>query len=82
LFDEDAMLKKGIKTEELDYIIENRDIEYAKKSTVGFELRKGVFGSDKFKKLQEFYGFSMKATQDVEELKKLGVSKEDIFYIT
>lgn len=81
-FNEKVLVAKWVKTEEIEYIKENRETEYSKKRTVGYELRKWVFESDKFKKLQEFYWFTIWDTQDVEILKKYWVSDEDILYIT
>jgi len=81
LYDEDIMKIKWVKKEELDYIKENRDIEYAKKSTVWFELR-DVQGDEKFKKLKDFYWFTLADTQDTDKLIQLGLSSKDILYIT
>jgi hypothetical protein len=75
------MKKKWVKKEDLEYIKENREVEFAKKPTEWFELR-DVQWKEKYKKLQQFYGFSLKDTQDTDKLLKLGMNNEDILYIT
>ena len=81
LFDVDTMKDKWVKAKEIEYIVENRDLEFAKKSTIGFELR-DVQGDEKFQKLQNFYGFTLEDTQDTEKLVRLWMSQKDILYIT
>ena len=81
LYNEDIMKIKWVKKDDLSYIKENRDIEYAKKSTVWFELR-DVQGDEKFKKLKDFYWFTLADTQDADKLIQLGLSSKDILYIT
>jgi len=81
LYNEDIMKIKWVKKDDLNYIKENRDIEYAKKSTVWFELR-DVQGDEKFKKLKDFYWFTLADTQDADKLIQLGLNSKDILYIT
>jgi len=71
-----------LKEEEIKYCLENKDKEFALKSTEWFELREGVTTTERFKKIQDFYWFSLKDTQDVEKLKSYWVSIEDIEFIT
>ena len=75
------MIIKWVKADELEYIERNRDTEFSKKSTVGFELR-DVQWDEKFKKLQQFYGFTLADTQDTEKLVRLWMTQKDILYIT
>jgi len=81
MFDTDIMAIKWVKPEDLDYILENRELEFAKKSTVWFELR-DVQWKEEYKKLQEYYGFSLEYTQDTDKLVKLWMEAKDILYIT
>lgn len=71
-----------LKQEEITYCLENKDKEFALKSTEWFELREWVTNTVKYKKLQEHYWFSLKDTQNVEILKSLWLSIEDIEFIT
>lgn len=82
LFDEVAMKKKWIKKEDLEYVIKNRDVEFSKKSTKWFELRKWVQWSERFMKLKDFYWITMDDTQDIEKLRNKWVPSEDILFIT
>jgi len=82
LFDGSAMEQKSVPKDKIEYILENRDVQFIKKPTKGYELRKGVMDSKKFKQLQDFYGFSLDDTQDIELLRKKGVADEDIEFIT
>lgn len=81
MFNKDIMVIKWVTAEDLEYIENNRETEYAKKSTIWFEMR-DVINDDKFKQLQQFYGFTMEQTQNTDELIKLWLSNKDILYIT
>ena len=82
LFDMNVLVAKKVKEIDIEYITENKDIEYAKKSTIWFELRKNAMWTPEFKRLQDFYGFTLADTQKVDTLKRLGMSDKDILFIT
>jgi len=41
LFDGSAMEQKSVPKDKIEYILENRDVQFIKKPTKGYELRKG-----------------------------------------
>jgi len=82
LWKEEILKKYWLKPEEIKYCLDNKDKEFALKSTEWFELREWVLTTERFKKLQEFYGFSLKDTQDIETLRKFKISDDDIEFIT
>lgn len=71
-----------LKQWEIDYCLENKDKEFALKSTEWFELRDWVLNTERFKKLQEYYGFTLQDTQSIEVLKTYWLTDDDIDYIT
>ena len=82
LWNEDKMKSLWFKKEDIEYSLANRDKEFALKSTEAFELREWVTNTERFKKLVEFYWFTLKDTQDIEILKKYWLNDDDIFFIT
>lgn len=78
-----AKLKEiWLKAEEIKYCLENKDREFALKSTEWFELREWVTTTKRFRELQEYYGFTLKDTQSVEVLKTYRLKADDIEFIT
>lgn len=82
LFDTEAMKNKDVPEDKIEYIVENRETQFAKKSTKGYELRKWVMQTERYKKLQEFYGFTLDDTQDIDVLLKMWIEAEDVEFIT
>ena len=82
LWDADKLKTLWLKEEEIKYCLENKDKEFAIKSTEWFELREWVTTTKRFVELQEFYGFSMQDTQDIDRLKSLWLKEDDIEFIT
>lgn len=82
LWSVEKMKAKWFKQEDIDYALANRDKEFSLKSTEAFELREWVTTTERFKKLVEFYWFTLKDTQDIEILKKYWLNEDDIFFIT
>ena len=82
LWDKAKLMSLWMKDNEIEYCLQNKDKEFALKSTKWFELREWVLSTDKYKKLQEFYWFTLQDTQDIKSLEKYWLSNDDIFYIT
>lgn len=82
LWDKDKLKELWLKAEEIKYCLENKDKEFALKSTEWFELREWVTTTKRFIELQEFYGFTLQDTQDISKLEELGLKDEDIDFIT
>lgn len=71
-----------LKQSEIDYCLENRDKEFALRSTEWFELRDWILWTDRFRKLKEYYGFTLQDTQSIDKLKTYWLKEEDIDFIT
>ena len=82
LWNETVLRSFWLKENEIKYCIDNKDKEFAIKSTEWFELREWVTTTKEFKRLQDFYGFTLQDTQDIEKLKKFWLKDEDIEFIT
>lgn len=82
LWNRDKMKALWFKDEDIEYAINNKDKEFALKSTEWFELREWVTKTERFIKLVEFYGFTLRDTQDIDKLKSYWLNDDDIFFIT
>ena len=82
LWNETVLRSFWLKENEIKYCIDNKDKEFSIKSTEWFELREWVTTTKEFKRLQDFYGFTLQDTQDIEKLKKFWLKDEDIEFIT
>lgn len=82
LWNKDKLKELWLKAEEIKYCLENKDKEFALKSTEWFELREWVTTTKRFVELQEFYGFTLQDTQDIKKLEELGLKDDDIDFIT
>lgn len=82
LFDEDSLKKKGVNDKDMEYILSNRDVEFARREKESWEMRQNLFKSPEWKKLSEHYGISERDIRDIEAMKKKGVPQDAIDFIT
>ena len=82
LFDEEAMISKGVKKEELEYIKENRETELSRKEKESWEIRKDLLTNPEWRRLKEFYGLNDLDVRDVKILEAKWLSKKDIAFVT
>lgn len=82
LFNKEAMETKGISDEDLEYVLANRDVEFARRDTESWEMRANLFKTKEWKELKDFYGINESDIRNVEVLKSKGLNEEQINFIT
>jgi len=82
LFNEEVMLNKWIKKEDLEYVKENREVELATKSKEAWEMKKNLFESKEWIRIKEHYWVTENDIKDLEILKKKWLKEIEINFIT
>jgi len=81
MFDEKAMKAKWVKDKDKKYILEHREVEFARRETESFEMRMNLFKEPRWKELKEKYGIHENDIRNEQALRDKWLSNDDIGFI-
>lgn len=81
MFSDEIMSLKWVSEKDLEYIKSHREVEFARKETESWEMRKNLFKDPEWKRIKDFYWVNESDIRDVEILKKKWLSEKEIEFI-